>query len=107
MPMSDYLSHPHCMDKGLHTGEQTRQKDVVRRAVHVLLTVYLLPAICFVILVGSLAVVADSLARAFVWLAHQLPCWMDGRFLSNDRSRGSRKSTAWSSREAEPVAPTK
>jgi hypothetical protein len=59
-----------------------------------------------VILVGGLAVLADSLARAFVWLTHQLPCWMGGRFLSNYRSRGARKSTAWSSREAEP-APTK
>ena len=78
MPMSDYPSHPNCVDKGLHTREQPRQKDLVRRAVHLLLTVYLLPAICLVILVGGLAVVADGLARAFVWLAHQLPCgWTD------------------------------
>ena len=107
MPLSDYPSRPDGEDKGVQTEEPPRQKDLLRQTVHLLLTVYLLPAICLVILVGGLAVVADGLARAFVWLAHQLPCWMDVRSLSNYRSRGSRKSTAWSSRVAEPVAPTK
>jgi hypothetical protein len=45
MPLSDY-----------HTEEPPRQKDLLRRTVHLLLTVYLLPAICLVILVGLMVI---------------------------------------------------
>ncbi|MBV8075139.1 MAG: hypothetical protein JO284_01990 [Planctomycetaceae bacterium] len=54
---------------GLYTEESPRRKDLLRWAVHLLLTVYLLPAICLVLLVSLLAVLADGLARALAWLA--------------------------------------
>jgi hypothetical protein len=73
MLLSDYPSRPDGEDKGLHPEEPPRQKDLLRSTVHLLLTVYLLPAIGLVILVGLIAVLADGWARALVWLAHQLP----------------------------------
>ena len=39
MPLSDYPSRPDCEDKGLHTEEPPRQKDLLRWTVHLLLTV--------------------------------------------------------------------
>jgi hypothetical protein len=60
-----------------------RREDLLRRTVHLLLTVYLLPAICLVILVGLIAVLADGLAKAVVRLAHQLPRGRGGRFPAN------------------------
>ena len=70
MHLSDYPSRPDGEDKGLHTEGPPRQKDLLRWTVHLLLTVYLLPAICLVILISLFAVLADGLARALVWLAH-------------------------------------
>jgi len=83
MPLSDYPSRSDGKGKGLHTEESPRQKDLLRWTVHLLLTVYLLPAICLVILVGLMAVLADGLVQAFVWLAHRLPRGRGGRCPSN------------------------
>jgi hypothetical protein len=72
------------------TGGPPRRKDPLRWAVHLLLTAYLLPAICLVILVGLMAVLADGLARACVRLAHRLPCGRGGRCPS-DLAAGGRE----------------
>ncbi|MBV8228361.1 MAG: hypothetical protein JO329_00120, partial [Planctomycetaceae bacterium] len=69
-----------------------------RWAVHLLLTVYLLPALCLVILVGLMAVLADSLARAVAWLAtgRRMSC-RAGRIIPSagppSRSSGRRPGT--------------
>ena len=71
MPPSDCPPRPDGEDGGLglHTEESPRRKDLLRWTVHLLLTLYLLPAICLVILVSLMAVLADSLARALIRLA--------------------------------------
>ncbi|MBV8384816.1 MAG: hypothetical protein JOZ63_19680, partial [Planctomycetaceae bacterium] len=69
MPPSDCPPRPDGEDGGLglQAEEPPRRKDPLRWAVHLLLTVYLLPAICLVLLVSLLAVLADGLARALAW----------------------------------------
>lgn len=67
-----------------------RQKDLLRWTVHLLLTVYLLPAICLVILVSLIAVLADGWTRALVryrsWL-RSTPAQRPGPFDPASRRR--------------------
>ena len=66
VPMNNDSPRPHLEEMGLRATNLSPQRDLCRRAVHILLIIYLSPAILAVLLVGGIAVLFDGLVRVLV-----------------------------------------